>query len=45
MAEHNQPVFLAEGALDDPRVKVVPEAEEEKYQSLVAVPLADKSGR
>ncbi len=45
VAEHNQPVFLPEGALEDPRVKVVPEAEEEKYQSLVAVPLADKSGQ
>jgi GAF domain-containing protein len=45
VAEHNQPVFLPEGALDDPRVKVVPEAEEEKYQSLVAVPLTDKSGQ
>jgi sugar diacid utilization regulator/putative methionine-R-sulfoxide reductase with GAF domain len=44
VAEHNQPVFLPEGALTDPRVKVVPEAEEEKYQSLVAVPLNDKSG-
>ena len=45
VAEHNQPVFLPEDALTDPRVKVVPEAEEEKYQSLVAVPLADKSAR
>src|SRR5690348_15784652 len=44
VAEHNQPVFLPEGGLTDPRVKVVPEAEEEKYQSLVAVPLNDKSG-
>ena len=45
VAEHNEPVFLPEGALTDPRVKVVPEAEEEKYQSLVAVPLNDKSGQ
>ena len=26
VAEHNQPVFLTEGALTDPRAKVVPEA-------------------
>ncbi|MGN6378005.1 MAG: GAF domain-containing protein [Gaiellales bacterium] len=45
VAQHNQPVFLPEGALTDPRVKVVPEAEEEKYQSLVAVPLTDKAGQ
>jgi GAF domain-containing protein len=44
VAEHGQPVFLAENALADPRVKIVPEAEEEKYQSLVAVPLTATSG-
>jgi sugar diacid utilization regulator/putative methionine-R-sulfoxide reductase with GAF domain len=44
VAAHNEPVFLPEGALTDPRVKVVPEAEEEKYQSLVAVPLNDRTG-
>src|SRR4249919_1307591 len=37
VAEHDEPVFLAEGALTDPRAKVVPEAEEDRYQSLVAV--------
>jgi GAF domain-containing protein len=44
VVQHRQPVFLSENALSDPRVKVVPEAEEEKYQSLVAVPLAGKAG-
>jgi GAF domain-containing protein len=44
VAEHNQPVFLTEGALTDPRVKVVPEADEEEYQSIVAVPLRSKAG-
>ena len=44
VAEHNQPVFLTEGALTDPRVKVVPEADEEQYQSIVAVPLRSKAG-
>lgn len=44
VAEHGTPVFLADTALTDPRAKVLPEAEEEKYQSLVAVPLRGKSG-
>ena len=45
MAAHNESVFIPENALDDPRVKVVPEAEEEKYQSLCAAPLTAKSGQ
>jgi len=44
VAQNNQPVFLTEGALTDPRVKVVPEADEEEYQSIVAVPLRSKAG-
>jgi GAF domain-containing protein len=44
VAEHDQPVFLTEGALTDPRAKVVPEADEEQYQSIVAVPLRSKAG-
>jgi GAF domain-containing protein len=44
VAEHNQPVFLTEGALTDPRAKVVPEADEDQYQSIVAVPLRSKAG-
>jgi GAF domain-containing protein len=44
VARHDEPVFLAEGALTDPRAKVVPEAEEDRYQSLVAVPLRGKAG-
>ena len=45
VAAHNQPVFIPENAPDDPRAKVVPEAEEEKYQSLCAAPLQAKSGQ
>jgi GAF domain-containing protein len=45
VASNRQPVFLEDNALADPRVKAVPEAEEEKYQSLVAVPLTAKSGQ
>jgi GAF domain-containing protein len=36
--------FIRENALDDPRVKYVPELEEERFQSLVAVPLHGKRG-
>lgn len=39
VAEHRQPVFIAEDALSDPRVRYFPEFEEEKYQSIVSVPL------
>jgi sugar diacid utilization regulator len=44
VAAHNQPVFIPEDATADPRAKVVPEAEEDKYQSLCAAPLQAKSG-
>jgi GAF domain-containing protein len=36
--------FIRDSALDDPRVKYVPELEEERFQSLVAVPLLGKRG-
>ncbi len=39
VAQHREPVFIAENALQDPRVKYFPEFEEEKYQSIVSVPL------
>jgi GAF domain-containing protein len=45
VAAHNEAVFIPENALEDPRVKVVPEAEEEKYQSFCAAPLTAKSGQ
>ena len=44
VAAHNQSVFIPENATADPRAKVVPEAEEDKYQSLCAAPLQAKSG-
>jgi GAF domain-containing protein len=44
VAQHDEPVFLADNALDDPRIKVVPEADEEQYQSFLAVPLRGKGG-
>jgi GAF domain-containing protein len=42
--EHREPAFILENALADPRVKYVPELEEEKFQSLVAVPVLGKDG-
>jgi GAF domain-containing protein len=43
-AEHREPAFIAEGLLTDPRVKVVPELEEERYQSLLCVPVFARDG-
>jgi GAF domain-containing protein len=37
--EHAEPAFVPERALDDPRVKYVPELDEEHFQSLLAVPI------
>jgi len=42
--EHREAAFIRENALADPRVKYVPELEEERFQSLVAVPLHGKRG-
>ena len=42
--EHGEPAFIRESALADPRVKYVPELEEERYQSLLAVPIVGRSG-
>jgi GAF domain-containing protein len=39
-----QAAFIRDRALDDPRVKYVPELEEERFQSLVAVPLHGRRG-
>jgi GAF domain-containing protein len=42
--EHGEPAFIRENALADPRVKFVPELEEERYQSLLAMPIVGRSG-
>ena len=42
--EHAEPAFIRDDALADPRVKYVPELEEERYQSLVALPIVGRSG-
>ena len=43
--DHEEPAFIRENALADPRVKYVPELEEERYQSLLAVPSNGPLGR
>ena len=42
--DRREAAFIRENALDDPRVKYVPELEEEKFQSLVAIPVLGKRG-
>src|SRR5256712_2416789 len=42
VAERKEPAFIREDALADSRVKYVPELEEERFQSLVSVPILGK---
>lgn len=42
--EHREPAFIRENALDDPRTKEVPAFEEDRFQSLLAVPVLSRSG-
>jgi GAF domain-containing protein/sugar diacid utilization regulator len=42
--ERREPAFIRENALADPRFKYVPELGEERFQSLVAVPIVAKDG-
>ena len=41
--EHREPAFT-QNAIDDPRNKFVPELEEEKFQSLLSVPVSGRDG-
>jgi GAF domain-containing protein len=43
-AERGEPAFIRESALDDPRTKYFPELEEERFQSLLALPVIDRAG-
>lgn len=44
VVRNDEPVFIREGSMSDPRMKVVPELREEQFQSMVAVPLrADRA--
>ena len=42
--ERAEPAFIRDNALADPRVKYVPELEEERFQSLLSVPIVGRSG-
>jgi GAF domain-containing protein len=42
--ERHEPAFIREGLLEDPRVKYVPELEEERFQSLLSVPIHGRDG-
>jgi GAF domain-containing protein len=44
VARTKTPEFIRERALEDPRMKYVPELEEERFQSMVAVPVLARSG-
>ena len=44
VARTRTPEFIRENAMQDPRMKYVPELEEERFQSMVAVPVLAKAG-
>jgi hypothetical protein len=44
VARNRTPAFIREDAMNDPRMKYVPELREEHFQSMVAVPLVDRRG-
>ena len=44
VARNGTPEFIRENAMDDPRMKYVPAIEEERFQSMVAVPIPARSG-
>jgi GAF domain-containing protein len=44
VARNGQPEFIRDHAMADPRMKYVPEIEEERFQSMVAVPIPARSG-
>jgi GAF domain-containing protein len=44
VARHRTPEFIRDGAMNDPRMKFVPLLDEERFQSMVAVPILARSG-
>jgi len=44
VASHDEAALIPHGALDDPRMKYFPELEEERWQSMAAVPIPARSG-
>jgi signal transduction protein with GAF and PtsI domain len=43
VALHRRPIFLKDDALEDPRFRYFPELEEEKFQSIMTVPIITKN--
>src|SRR5580698_236015 len=43
VARHRTPEFIRDRAMEDPRMRYVPELEEEKFQSMVAVPILSRA--
>ena len=43
-ATHKQAALIRDGALDDPRMKYFPQLEEERWQSMAAVPILARAG-
>jgi GAF domain-containing protein len=44
VARHRTPEFIRENAMADPRMKFFPVLEEERFQSMVAVPMISRAG-
>ncbi len=44
VARHRTPEFIRDHAMEDPRMKYVPLLQEERFQSMVAVPILSRSG-
>src|ERR687894_2803916 len=44
VARHDEAALIPSGALEDPRMKYFPELEEERWQSMAAVPVTARSG-
>src|SRR5947208_4538431 len=44
VARHRTPEFIRDRAMDDPRMKFVPLLDEERFQSMVAVPVLARAG-
>jgi GAF domain-containing protein len=44
VARRNEPAFIRDDALHDPRMRYFPELEEERWQSMAAVPVTARSG-
>ncbi len=44
VARNRRPAFIRDDAMADPRMKYVPEIDEERFQSMVAVPIPARAG-